>query len=91
MSKKESNPSPPDGVEKPSPPPAPPARDIQTGTEINKTIPCKICGSDNGMDGTKLCNNCWEIDSRIDALVRNKNGLRYLMGKCRDGLKHIGK
>lgn len=25
-------------------------------------------------DGTKLCNNCWEVDNRIDDFVKTEEG-----------------
>jgi NMD protein affecting ribosome stability and mRNA decay len=28
-------------------------------------IPCTICGKPTPMLGTKLCNRCWELRSRI--------------------------
>jgi hypothetical protein len=30
------------------------------------TCECKICGSDKALTGTKLCNQCWEVTSRLD-------------------------
>lgn len=33
---------------------------------MNKeTIPCKWCGKQTPMLGTKMCNGCWELDTRI--------------------------
>lgn len=29
------------------------------------TIPCKYCGEPTVMLGTRQCNNCWEVSSRI--------------------------
>jgi hypothetical protein len=34
------------------------------GAEM-KTVPCKWCGTPTPMTGTRLCNRCWELDSRI--------------------------
>lgn len=30
-----------------------------------KEIPCKICKKPTKMAGTGLCNNCWEVESRV--------------------------
>lgn len=30
-----------------------------------KTIPCRICGEQTPMLGTKLCDRCWELETRI--------------------------
>ena len=29
------------------------------------TVPCKWCGKETRMLGTKMCDACWELDSRI--------------------------
>ena len=26
---------------------------------------CKWCGTDTDFEGTKMCNDCWELDKRI--------------------------
>lgn len=28
-------------------------------------VPCKWCGCDTAMTGTKMCDACWELDSRV--------------------------
>jgi len=28
-------------------------------------VPCGICGTPTPMTGTKRCNRCWELESRI--------------------------
>lgn len=33
--------------------------------EYHDTVNCKYCGQETRMKGTQLCNNCWEMDSRI--------------------------
>ena len=35
-----------------------------TGTTV-ESIPCRICGDKTYMLGTKLCDRCWELDTRI--------------------------
>lgn len=34
--------------------------------DINQEIPCAHCGEPTAMLGTRLCDNCWEIDRRSD-------------------------
>jgi len=29
------------------------------------TVPCRICGKPTPMLGTKLCDRCWELETRI--------------------------
>lgn len=29
-------------------------------------VPCKFCGKDTIMLGTKLCDGCWELTRRIE-------------------------
>jgi len=31
----------------------------------SETVPCKWCGEPTRMLGTKMCDRCWELDSRI--------------------------
>ena len=35
---------------------------------MNDLIKCKICGTSTDNTGTKMCNLCWEIDSRLNYL-----------------------
>ena len=30
-------------------------------------IKCRLCGNDTTMLGTKLCDRCWELETRIQA------------------------
>lgn len=32
-----------------------------------ETVPCRICGNQTPMTGTKLCDRCWELKKRIHA------------------------
>ena len=32
-----------------------------------REIPCTLCGTKTNMLGTKLCDRCWELKSRIEA------------------------
>ena len=31
------------------------------------TVPCKYCGKKTDMTATKLCNDCWEMHSRMES------------------------
>ena len=31
------------------------------------TTPCRLCDTPTDMLGTRLCNRCWELESRIHA------------------------
>lgn len=33
--------------------------------EDDKTVPCRICTKPTPMLGTKLCDPCWELNSRL--------------------------
>ena len=41
------------------------------------TIPCRICGEQTPMLHTRLCNGCWEVDSRIEKFIANASD-KYL-------------
>lgn len=32
-----------------------------------KQVTCKLCGSEEGHEGTNLCDRCWELSRRIEA------------------------
>lgn len=34
-------------------------------------VPCKYCGDLTSMTGTRQCNRCWEIASRLRSLPEN--------------------
>ena len=46
-----------------------------------ETVPCKICGRPTRMLGTTLCNDCYEIDSRLSGLAKNPQARAYLRAK----------
>jgi hypothetical protein len=37
--------------------------------DYDARVACKICGADNGLAGTKLCDGCWEMDRQFNYLV----------------------
>ena len=49
-----------------------------------KTVPCKRCGKPTSYLGTKLCNGCWEVESRLDDYLRSEKGRQYVHGKLCD-------
>ena len=32
----------------------------------NETVACRLCGQPTMMLGTKLCDRCWELETRIE-------------------------
>jgi hypothetical protein len=36
-------------------------------------VPCKVCGKETKMTGTKLCDRCWEIISAIKNNVESQS------------------
>jgi hypothetical protein len=32
---------------------------------MEETVPCKYCNKETSMTGTKLCDNCWELEVRM--------------------------
>lgn len=42
------------------------------------TVPCKICGKPTHMLGTKLCDPCWEVESRLDRFLETPGGRAYV-------------
>jgi hypothetical protein len=38
-----------------------------------ETVPCMICGRPTPMTGTKLCDGCWEVTSRLETFFRGAN------------------
>lgn len=53
---------------------------------MSDTIPCEICKAPTQMKGTKRCNNCWEVERRLDEYLRHPagraNALRILAGEA---------
>lgn len=41
-------------------------------------IPCKVCGEPTTMKGTKLCDGCWEVQSRLTSFLQCLNAIRYV-------------
>ena len=43
-------------------------------------IPCKTCGDPTTFLGTKLCNGCWEVQTRLQSYLNNENAIRFVSG-----------
>ncbi len=41
-------------------------------------VPCEVCGTLTPMDGTKRCNNCWEVERRLPEYVKNLGGQDFI-------------
>ena len=41
-------------------------------------VKCKICDTHTNNDGTRLCNNCWEVTHRLENFVRTENGQKHV-------------
>jgi len=42
---------------------------VQYKLLTSKAVECRLCGSPTQMKGTKLCDRCWELETRIKANV----------------------
>lgn len=40
-------------------------------------IECKFCGTMTDMLGTKMCNNCYEVEGRLSKFLRSEAGREY--------------
>jgi hypothetical protein len=43
------------------------------------TVPCDTCGEPTTFTGTKRCNNCWEVERRIQDYARSAKGKKFLL------------
>jgi ribosomal protein L37E len=50
----------------------------------SETVPCKRCGEPTSYLGTKLCNNCWEVEHRLDLYLRSEKAQQYIHSKLCD-------
>lgn len=37
------------------------------------TVPCTTCGTPTEMTGTKKCNRCWEVETRLEEYLIHPN------------------
>lgn len=49
------------------------------GIEEREMILCKTCGDLTPMLGTKLCNGCWEVESRLSSYLVNKKAICFVL------------
>lgn len=59
-------------------------------------VVCRICGEMTTYTGTRLCNNCWEVESRLERFARSENGRAYMKEvlakeEVRNGFQSNGK
>lgn len=47
-------------------------------------VQCKICGSDRALSGTKLCDGCWEVESRLTGFLRHPNAVKLVCEELAD-------
>ena len=43
------------------------------------TIPCENCASPTPYKSTKRCNNCWEVESRLESYVNSMKGEEFVL------------
>lgn len=41
------------------------------------TVPCDVCGTPTTFLGTRRCNNCWEVESRLAQYLKSPAGQTY--------------
>lgn len=46
---------------------------------LTDAIKCKFCGTPTTNYGTKMCDRCWEVDSRIDRFALTEAGQKRLI------------
>lgn len=44
----------------------------------DKKIPCDICNCPTLFIVTRRCNNCWEVENRIDQYLKSSKGRRNI-------------
>lgn len=44
-----------------------------------ETVPCKFCNTPTDMVGTKLCDPCWEVDSRLRRFLQSTEGRMHVI------------
>lgn len=49
-----------------------------------ETVPCETCGEPTTYTGTKRCNNCYEVETRLDKFLQNPKALILITKKLRE-------
>lgn len=47
-------------------------------TEIEAEVPCRFCGTPTSMLATRLCNNCWEVEHRLDQFLESEKAREFI-------------
>lgn len=42
-------------------------------------VPCQFCGALTPMTGTKRCDVCWEVTSRLGVFLKSAAGRQYVV------------
>lgn len=50
-----------------------------------ETVPCETCGEPTTYTGTKRCNNCHEVESRLDRYLQHPKAWALIVRKIREG------
>lgn len=45
-----------------------------------ETVPCKTCGTPTQYLGTKLCDNCFEVERRLEDYLKSQKGQEFVDG-----------
>lgn len=53
-------------------------------------MPCRMCGDPTPMLGTKLCNGCWEVESRLRSFLQCKNAIQFVQDTLAEVAKGDG-
>ncbi len=48
-------------------------------TREDRVIPCETCGDPTVFTGTRRCNNCWEVERRIELYLESPKGREFIV------------
>jgi len=51
---------------------------------LPKPVPCKTCGEPTTMMGTKLCDGCWEVESRLEKYLESEKGREHVVRRLKE-------
>lgn len=40
---------------------------------------CKYCGQPTAMEGTGMCDSCWEVEHRLEQFAKGVTGQKYVL------------
>jgi hypothetical protein len=52
-----------------------------------ETVPCDTCGQPTPYKGTRRCDNCWEVESRLAAYLESEKGREFIKQAFREFIK----